>query len=89
MTEAQAEQIVAEHYGISARATLLGSNQDCNFLVYDVSDEIVGILKIANPAFNATELEAQDAAADRSPRPSRRCGSPCPCRTSPVRSAPR
>lgn len=64
VTEAQAEQIVAKHYGITARAKLLGSNQDCNFVIYDVSDDIVGILKIANPAFNATELDAQDAAAD-------------------------
>jgi 4-aminobutyrate aminotransferase-like enzyme/Ser/Thr protein kinase RdoA (MazF antagonist) len=64
VTETQAERIVAEYYGITARAKLLGSNQDCNFVVYDASDGVVGILKIANPAFNATELEAQDAAAD-------------------------
>ncbi len=64
VTEAQAEQIVENHYGIGARAKLLGSNQDCNFVIRDASDDIVGILKIANPAFNATELEAQDAAAD-------------------------
>jgi 4-aminobutyrate aminotransferase-like enzyme/Ser/Thr protein kinase RdoA (MazF antagonist) len=64
VTEAQAEQIVAEHYGLVARAKLLGSNQDCNFIVHDGNDEILGVLKIANPAFNATELEAQDAAAD-------------------------
>ena len=64
VTEAQAEQIVAQHYGITARAQLLGSNQDCNFIIYDANDDIVGVLKIANPAFNATELEAQDAAAD-------------------------
>ncbi len=80
VTEAQAEQIVAEHYGISARATLLGSNQDCNFVVYDASDDIVGILKIANPAFNATELEAQDAAADliAAAEPSLRIAVPLP-----------
>ena len=64
VTEAQAEHIVAQHYGITARAQLLGSNQDCNFVIYDANDDIVGVLKIANPAFNATELEAQDAAAD-------------------------
>ncbi len=63
VTEAQAEQIIAEHYGLTARAALLGSNQDCNFVVYDADDAIVGVLMIANPAFNATELEAQDAAA--------------------------
>ena len=33
-------------------------------MVRDGDDEILGVLKIANPAFNATELEAQDAAAD-------------------------
>ena len=64
VTEAQAEQIVARYYGMTARAKLLGSNQDCNFTISDANDDIVGILKIANPAFNATELEAQDAAAD-------------------------
>jgi 4-aminobutyrate aminotransferase-like enzyme/Ser/Thr protein kinase RdoA (MazF antagonist) len=64
VTEAQAEQIVERHYGITARAKLLGSNQDCNFVVYGADDDVVGILKVANPAFNATELEAQDAAAD-------------------------
>ncbi len=64
VTEAQAEQIVAQHYGMTARAKLLGSNQDCNFIMSDANNDIVGILKIANPAFNATELDAQDAAAD-------------------------
>ncbi len=64
VTEAQAEQIVAEHYGLPIRATLLGSNQDCNFVCRGASGEIVGVLKIANPAFNATELDAQDVAAD-------------------------
>ena len=64
VTEAQAEQIVAEHYGLPIRATLLGSNQDCNFVCRGAGGEIVGVLKIANPAFNETELEAQDVAAD-------------------------
>ena len=32
--------------------------------IHGETDEILGVLKIANPAFNATELEAQDAAAD-------------------------
>ena len=59
---------------------MLGSNQDCNFVVYDASDDIVGILKIANPAFNATELEAQDAAADliAAAEPSLRIAVPLP-----------
>ena len=65
VSEAQAEQILATHYGVRARATSLGSQQDKNFLVTDASGEIVGVLKIANPAFSATELEAQDLAAQR------------------------
>jgi Ser/Thr protein kinase RdoA (MazF antagonist) len=54
VTEAQAQEILATHYGLRARATSLGSNQDKNFVVAGPEDEIVGVLKIANPAFNAT-----------------------------------
>ncbi len=64
VSEEQAEQIVAEHYGMTAHAKLLGSNQDCNFVIHDADGDVIGILKIANPAFNATELQAQDTAAD-------------------------
>ncbi len=80
VTEAQAEQIVAEHYGLRARAQLLGSNQDCNFIMRGGDDEIIGVLKVANPAFNATELEAQDVAADRiaEAEPSLRIAVPLP-----------
>ena len=55
VSEAQAEEILATHYGLRARATSLGSQQDKNFVVTDADGEIVGVLKIANPAFNATE----------------------------------
>jgi 4-aminobutyrate aminotransferase-like enzyme/Ser/Thr protein kinase RdoA (MazF antagonist) len=65
VSEEQAEEILATHYGLQARATSLGSNQDKNFVVTGADGEIVGVLKIANPAFNATEIEAQDLAADR------------------------
>ena len=64
VSEAQAEQILATHYGLRARATSLGSHQDKNFVVDGPDGEIVGVLKIANPAFNATEIEAQDLAAE-------------------------
>ena len=84
VTEAQAEQIVARALRDQRHARkLLGSNQDCNFVIYDASDDIVGVLKIANPAFNATELEAQDAAADliAEAEPSLRIAVPLPnCR---------
>ena len=64
VSEAQAEEILATHYGLRARATSLGSQQDKNFVVTGPDGEIVGVLKIANPAFNATEIEAQDLAAE-------------------------
>ncbi|MBE1552615.1 4-aminobutyrate aminotransferase-like enzyme/Ser/Thr protein kinase RdoA (MazF antagonist) [Mycobacterium sp. OAS707] len=65
VSEEQAEEILATHYGLRARATSLGSNQDKNFTVTDADGEIVGVLKIANPVFNAIEIEAQDLAAER------------------------
>ena len=64
VSEAQAEQILADHYGLRASATSLGSQQDKNFVVTGVDGDIIGVLKVANPAFNATELEAQDLAAE-------------------------
>ena len=63
VTEAQAEQLLATHYGVVGRAESLGSNQDKNFLVFDACDSPIGVLKISNPAFSAVELAAQDAAA--------------------------
>lgn len=80
VSEAQAEQILATHYGVHARATSLGSQQDKNFVVTDRGDVIIGVLKIANPAFSATELEAQDLAAERiaEAEPSLRVAVPLP-----------
>lgn len=65
VTEEQAEEILATHYGLQARATSLGSQQDQNFVVTGPDGAIAGVLKIANPAFNAVEIEAQDLAAHR------------------------
>ncbi len=64
VTESQAEEILATHYGVRAHAKSLGSQQDKNFLVDGGHGEILGVLKIANPAFNETELEAQDQATE-------------------------
>ncbi|SEH68271.1 4-aminobutyrate aminotransferase [Mycolicibacterium rutilum] len=64
VSEAQAERILVEQYGIEARAASLGSQQDKNFLVTAGDGTVVGVLKVANSAFNATELTAQDLAAD-------------------------
>jgi 4-aminobutyrate aminotransferase-like enzyme/Ser/Thr protein kinase RdoA (MazF antagonist) len=62
--EAQAGEILRVHYDMLAQATSLGSNQDQNFVVTAADGTIAGVLKIANPAFTAAELEAQDLAAE-------------------------
>lgn len=64
VTEADAVRLLADHYGLDARVGSLGSQQDKNFLVFGQHDEILGVLKIANPAFTVIEIEAQDAGAD-------------------------
>jgi Ser/Thr protein kinase RdoA (MazF antagonist) len=64
VSEAQAESILALHYGLTARANALGSQQDKNFAVEAPDGSVLGVLKIANPAFNATEVDAQDCAAE-------------------------
>jgi len=54
---------MAASFGLTVRAQPLGSQQDCNFLLLREGDP-AGVLKVANPAFSWTEIEAQDAAAD-------------------------
>ncbi|MGB3352933.1 MAG: aminotransferase [Mycobacterium sp.] len=63
VNEQQAQEILSSHYGLTARATSLGSQQDKNFIVSDAHGSAIAVLKIANPAFSATELQAQDDAA--------------------------
>jgi 4-aminobutyrate aminotransferase-like enzyme/Ser/Thr protein kinase RdoA (MazF antagonist) len=42
----------------------LGSQQDANFLLRGADGTPEAVLKVANPAFGPSEIEAQDAAAD-------------------------
>jgi 4-aminobutyrate aminotransferase-like enzyme/Ser/Thr protein kinase RdoA (MazF antagonist) len=58
-----AERLAASSFGMNVRAFPLGSQQDCNFLL-EGDGGPAGVLKIANPAFSRTEIEAQDAAAE-------------------------
>ncbi len=64
VTPDQARGIAAESFGITARAESLGSQQDANFLLRQDDGTPTAVLKIANPAFSATEIDAQDTAAD-------------------------
>ncbi|WP_197376657.1 aminotransferase [Mycolicibacterium baixiangningiae] len=64
VSEAEARRIVSSYYGIDGAAVSLGSQQDKNFLIHrSGTADVVGVLKVANPAFNGVELAAQDAAA--------------------------
>ena len=63
VSDTQARTILAEHYGIQAAVQSLGSQQDKNFLARSADGRVLGVLKIANPAFGAVEIEAQDRAA--------------------------
>ena len=80
VTEAQAEDILATHFGVWASARSLGSQQDRNFVVNGADGDVLGVLKIANPAFNASELEAQDLAVEliAAAEPSLRIAVPLP-----------
>ena len=80
VTEAQAEDILATHFGVWASARSLGSQQDRNFVVNGADGDVLGVLKIANPAFNASELEAQDLAVEliEAAEPSLRIAVPLP-----------
>ncbi|MGW2512330.1 aminotransferase [Streptomyces scopuliridis] len=64
VTPAQAERVASRRLGITARAEVLGSQQDANFLLRADDRTPLAVLKIANPAFSPMEVEAQDTAAD-------------------------
>ncbi|WP_395298105.1 aminotransferase [Kitasatospora hibisci] len=64
ITADDADRIAAESFGLTVRADPLGSQQDTNFLLHHDAGAPVAVLKIANPAFGPTEIEAQDTAAD-------------------------
>jgi 4-aminobutyrate aminotransferase-like enzyme/Ser/Thr protein kinase RdoA (MazF antagonist) len=61
VTILEAERVAAS-FGLTVRAQPLGSQQDSNFLLAG-EGSVLGVLKIANPAFSAAEIEAQDRAA--------------------------
>ncbi|MFJ8787890.1 aminotransferase [Streptomyces sp. NPDC102462] len=64
VTPAQAAHLGAQHLGVDVRAQTLGSQQDANFLLRADDGTPLAVLKIANPAFSAAEIDAQDTAAD-------------------------
>jgi 4-aminobutyrate aminotransferase-like enzyme/Ser/Thr protein kinase RdoA (MazF antagonist) len=63
LTAEDAAGIARELFGVEAAARSLGSHQDRNFLLEGAGEPL--LLKVANPATTAAELEAQSLAADR------------------------
>ncbi|MCU1612654.1 MAG: 4-aminobutyrate aminotransferase [Frankiales bacterium] len=64
VSAAEAEAIAADRLGRPVRARSLGSQQDANFVLTAPDGAVAGVLKISNAAFGATEIDAQDAAAE-------------------------
>jgi len=60
--EDRAAQLAHDLFGVTGAATSLGSNQDLNFVI-DTGAPARLLLKIANPATDPAELEAQSRAA--------------------------
>ena len=73
VTIQEAERIAAS-FGLTVRARPLGSRQDSNFLLTEPAGSVAGVLKVANPAFTAAEIQAQDAAAERAAAAGLRAG---------------
>lgn len=63
VTEADAELIARELYGLTATATELGSNQDRNFLLTE-ADGTRSVLRVDNPVFAESAREGQHAALE-------------------------
>ncbi len=63
ITAKEAEQLVAEQFGLTVVARSLGSQQDANFLLSDADGATVGVLKVSNGAFGEVEIRAQDEGA--------------------------
>jgi Ser/Thr protein kinase RdoA (MazF antagonist) len=64
VTISDAERVAESFFpGRTVRAQPLGSQQDSNFLLVEPAGGVAGVLKVANPAFSAAEIEAQDGAA--------------------------
>lgn len=67
MTEAEAERMAVELFGITGAARELGSQQDRNFRIDGVDDAGQAasfLLKVDNPAFSEGELASQNAAME-------------------------
>lgn len=64
LPEAEVVALVEKHFGVVTTASSLGSQQDQNFILRrQDSGEVLGVLKLSNPAFSEQEIHMQDEAA--------------------------
>lgn len=64
LPEAEVVALVEKHFGVVTSASSLGSQQDQNFILRrQDSGEVLGVLKLSNPAFSEQEIHMQDEAA--------------------------
>ena len=64
LPEQEVVELVEQHFGVRTTASSLGSQQDQNFVLRaEDSGEILGVLKLSNPAFSVAEIQMQDEAA--------------------------
>jgi Ser/Thr protein kinase RdoA (MazF antagonist) len=64
LPEAEVVELVQKHFGVLTTASSLGSQQDQNFILrLQDSGEVLGVLKLSNPAFSVHEIQMQDEAA--------------------------
>jgi 4-aminobutyrate aminotransferase-like enzyme/Ser/Thr protein kinase RdoA (MazF antagonist) len=64
LPEAEVVELVEKHFGVVTTAASLGSQQDQNFVLrLQDSGEVLGVLKLSNPAFSELEIQMQDEAA--------------------------
>jgi 4-aminobutyrate aminotransferase-like enzyme/Ser/Thr protein kinase RdoA (MazF antagonist) len=62
VTPERAREVAQQRYGRDGGVTPLGSQQDYNVRIDAAGDDVVTVLKIANPVFAVSELEAQNDA---------------------------
>lgn len=64
LPEAEVVALVEKHFGVLTTASSLGSQQDQNFILRrQDSGDVLGVLKLSNPAFSEQEIHMQDEAA--------------------------
>ncbi|MEK7663496.1 MAG: phosphotransferase, partial [Actinomycetota bacterium] len=64
LPDSEVVELVHKYFGVATTASSLGSQQDQNFVLRLAhSGDVLGVLKLSNPAFSEAEIQMQDEAA--------------------------